>query len=56
MTDCEIIKEIFSRGGWDIEETIVDEDNDYPTRIKIRLGGYYGIDIFFKENGEIDEE
>lgn len=57
MTDYEMIKDVFSRGEWDIEESIINEnDSESRTLKKLHLGGYYGFDVFFKENGEIDNE
>lgn len=53
MTDYETIKSIFSKASWDIKETIINQNNSDPTLKKLSLGGYYGIDVFFEENGDI---
>lgn len=54
MTDYEIIKSIFKKGGWDVKESIINQnDNEYPTLKKLQLGGYYGIEVLFEENGNI---
>lgn len=54
MTDYETVKSIFEKGGWDVKESTINQnDEEYPTLKKLTLGGYYGIEVLFKENGDI---
>lgn len=51
MSDLETIKSIFTKAGWSLKE----EKTDYGGT-KLELGGYYGIEVYFDKNGEIEIE